>query len=72
MVFKSFYTRIIFILATMSVTLFIILAGINTIVFRNETRAAFAELERPRMMQLFRVLDEKVKNPPDLQLIQSI
>ncbi|NOZ60765.1 MAG: HAMP domain-containing histidine kinase [Calditrichaeota bacterium] len=72
MLFKSFYTRIIFVLASMSLTLFIILAVINTIVFRNKSVDAFAELEKPRIMQLFRELDEKAGSSPDPARVKSI
>ncbi|MBL7095501.1 HAMP domain-containing histidine kinase [candidate division KSB1 bacterium] len=74
MVFKSFYTRIIFILSTMSLVLFIILAFVNVIVFRNEFQKSFGKLEQPRIEQLFAILDnhfesnyspEKVKSKID-------
>ena len=58
MVFKSFYTRIIFILSMMSILLFCILAYINVIVFRNEFQKSFGRLEQPRINQLFLMLDE--------------
>lgn len=59
MVFKSFYTRIIFILATMSFTLFAALALINTIKFRNEFLKSLSQVEEPRMKKLFNQLDQK-------------
>ncbi len=72
MIFKSFYTRIIFVLATMSLTLFVILAGINTLVFRNKSMETFAELEQPRVMQLFKILDKKAGSTFNPDLVQSI
>jgi signal transduction histidine kinase len=62
MVFKSFYTRIIFILSTMSLILFIILAFVNVIVFRHEFQKSFGKLEQPRIEHLFVMLDTNFKS----------
>jgi hypothetical protein len=56
----------------MSLTLFIILAVVNTFVFRNKSMEAFAELERPRAMRLFKILDEKAADSSDPKLIQTM
>ncbi|OQX85078.1 hypothetical protein B6D60_08450 [candidate division KSB1 bacterium 4484_87] len=72
MVFKSFYTRIIFVLASMSLTLFIILAIINTIVFRNKSVDAFGQLQKPRVMRMFHLLDARVDSLEDTARVQAI
>ncbi|GEM_PF-3414505 len=68
MVFKSFYTRIIFVLSIMSLTLFIILALINTVLFRNKFLESFGKLEQPRISQIFAELDRNFNSnsTPDL------
>jgi len=45
----------------MSLILFIILAFVNVIVFRNEFQKSFGKLEQPRMEQLFVILDNHFK-----------
>jgi signal transduction histidine kinase len=57
MFFNSFYTRIIFILTTMSLLLFSLLALVNMVLFRNEFVELLEELERPRVERIFRELD---------------
>ena len=71
MVFKSFYTRIIFILSTMSLVLFIILAFVNVIVFRNEFQKSFGKLEQPRIEQLFAILDNHFESNYSPEKVKS-
>ncbi len=71
MFFKSFYTRIIFILASMSLFLFIVLALINSIVFRNKSLDTLAELQKPRVMRLFRLLDQRFDQQYELKSVKS-
>lgn len=62
MFFKSFYTRIIFILSIMSLTLFMILAYVNTVLFKNELLESFSRVEKPRIIKIFKELDERFSN----------
>ena len=57
MIFKTFYTRTIFILSVVSVLLFAVLAFINTIFFRNEFEKSFRKLQQARVKKLFSSLD---------------
>lgn len=58
MIFKSFYPKIIAILATVSLVLFAILALINTVLFRDEFLRLLSRLEEPRINKLFADLDK--------------
>ena len=72
MIFKSFYTRIIFILSTMSLILFAILAFVNVIIFRNEFQKSFGKLEQPRMEQLFFILDKNYQSNYSPEKVKSL
>lgn len=71
MLFKSFYTRIIFILSIMSLTLFVVLAFINTILFRNKFLESFGRLEQPRINRIFAELDRNFSSNSTPDLIKA-
>ncbi|MFZ5518075.1 MAG: ATP-binding protein [Candidatus Zhuqueibacterota bacterium] len=71
MIFTSFYPRIIFILATISLVLFTILALINTLFFRNEFLTMLSQLEQPRIDRLFADLDKYYASEPGAEKIRA-
>ncbi|MFQ5709058.1 MAG: ATP-binding protein [bacterium] len=68
---KSLYPRVISIVAGVSLILFAILALVNTLLVRNAIIDLARELEAPRIMRLFRVLDQAFQHDTPVATIKA-